>query len=108
MIPFKVKVEKTEANKKVKINSRYGAGYVARIQAVFYSSNNPSFFLKLFDADGDQFMFQIPGQGIPRPTTPEIPVTVKLPLQYVDIGTGEHNFTIFGEVYKATGVETNL
>lgn len=108
MIPFKIKVEKTEANKMTEVKSTYGAGYVARIQAVFYSSNNPSLFLKLFDADGDQFMFSIPGQGIPRPTTPEIPVTVKLPLRYVDIGPGENTFTVFGEVYKATNLESNL
>ena len=107
MRTFKIKF-KTVPNALTKIEYPVSRGYFVKVQAVFYNTNNPSNYLKLYDKDSDQFMFQIPGQGIPNPTTPEIPVSVALPLYYLDIGKGGHEVTIFGELHKQEKFDSGM
>jgi hypothetical protein len=73
-----------------------------RVQAIFFNDTNPERKLRLFDADGDEFMFPIPGQIEPRIATPEISVLVQLPLQYLDEDPiGGHEVIIFGEYHES-------
>lgn len=67
------------------------------IQAVYYSSENPSKHLCLYDGDGDMFMYPIPGQIENKIVTPEIPITVKLPIRYLD-QDGENEIIVFGQL----------
>ena len=108
MIPYKVKVEKTELLVRTELKSRYGLGYALTLQAIYYSSTNPTRFIHILDADGDGFLFPMPGQHSPQTTTPEIPITVKLPLYYFD-EAGDCELILWGEVEKIqTILETNL
>ncbi len=106
MIPFKVKIDKTVSQQRVEIKTRYGKGFALRLQAFRYDSTNPGLFLHLLDADGDEFMFPIPGQGTPKASTLEIPLTLSLPLFYYD--DGEHELILWGEVEKIEKFETNF
>lgn len=111
MIPFKAKVEKTgiaKGGEMLEIKGNVGKGYALKLQALFYSSSNPGHFLHLLDADGDEFMFPIPGQGQPKAINPAIPITVKLPLKYVDISQGDNQIIIWGEAEKITNVESGM
>lgn len=67
-----------------------------RVQAVFYSSTNPSQNVMLYDRDGDCFMFPIPGQLDKKVISLEVPVTVALPIYYLD-QIGECELIVFGE-----------
>jgi hypothetical protein len=96
---YKAKIEKTVFDDMTKIENKYDVGYALKVQAVFFGSTNPSATLSLYDADGDEFMFSIPGQAIPRVTTPEIPISVKLPIHYTD-SEGNNKLMVFGEVYQ--------
>ncbi len=108
MIPYKARVNKSVPGQMTTIKGNVGKGYCVTVQAVYYSSTNPGNFLHLYDADGDEFMFALPGQGNAKVATPEIPVTVKLPLKYVDVSIGEHQIKIFGEAHKISKVDSNL
>ncbi len=102
---YKVKVNKTVGGSRVvELKSRYGSNYFVTVQAVYYGCTNPSSYLHLFDGDGDEFMFAIPGQAIPNTTTPEIPVTVRLPISYSD-DIGGNELVIWGTVEKEDPVE---
>lgn len=97
---YKVKVEKTETGKLEEVRCEYGEGWCVNLQSIFYSEKSPQHYLHLFDADGDEFMFSIPGQARPTVVTPdEVPVTVKLPLYYLDTGGG-NELILWGEVYR--------
>lgn len=67
-----------------------------RVQAVFYSSTNPSQSVMLYDRDGDCFVFPIPGQLDKKVISLETPVTVSLPVYYLD-QVGECELIVFGE-----------
>lgn len=94
---YKVKVEKTVQNQPTELKHMYGAGYCINVQAVSYGSKNPQSMLHLLDAGGDEFMFKIPGQASTNPTTPELPITVRLPLSYVDT-EGQNELIVWGTV----------
>lgn len=94
---YKVKVEKTVQGQPTELKHMYGAGYCVTIQAVRYGSDNPQSELYLYDAGGDEFMFKIPGQASRNTTTPEIPVTVRLPLSYLD-SEGQNELIVWGTV----------
>ena len=99
MKPYKARIEETVFNEKTKIPG-LGAGYCVTIQSIFYDNRNPSDYVYLFDADGDGFISKIPGQGADnvRPGPISVtPVTVKLPLSYLDTA-GECQLIIWGEV----------
>lgn len=108
MILFKAKVQDTVPGKPTQIKGNVGKGYGVRIEAVYYSSINPGNFLHLYDADGDEFMFPIPGQGIQKTISPAIPITVKLPLSYADISQGGYEIKIWGVAEKIAQIETNI
>lgn len=95
MQAFKVSVKETEHNKLVKFASQ-GRGSV-RIQAVFYSGRNPSQNLYLYDGDNDLCSIPIPGQ-LDRKVIPLDPVTVKLPLSYIDTDDQGNEVVVFGEM----------
>jgi hypothetical protein len=107
MKPFKVKIKKSIGNRKVEIKSNFGSNYCVTIQSVFYDCTNPSSYLRLLDSDGDMFMFKVPGQAEPNPTTPEVPVTVRLPIYYVD-SLGDNEITIWGVVNKIDRTESGF
>lgn len=67
-----------------------------RLQAVFYSSENPTQNLYLYDAEGDMVTFPIPGQ-LDKKVIPLDPVTVKLPLYYIDEAAPGNQIIVFGE-----------
>lgn len=97
MRAFKVKTKSSIGNKMTVFGGQPKQGSV-RIQAVYYSSKNPSAHLCLYDADGDMFMFPVPGQLDDKVVTPELPVTVTLPLYYLDQDVdGENEVIVFGE-----------
>lgn len=76
-------------------------GWAMTVQAVLYTNTAPNQKLHLFDADGDEFMFPIPGQMEEKIVTPEIAVTVKLPLSYYDEDAdGGHQLKVIGYVEK--------
>lgn len=82
------------------VNRRIAGSSPARpatIQAVFYSGKNPSQHLCLYDADGDMFMYPIPGQLENKVVTLETPTTIKLPLRYLD-QDGENEIIVFGKL----------
>jgi hypothetical protein len=76
-----------------------GEGYCVTIQAVRYGNKSPQMYMHLYDAGGDEFMFPIPGQDLPKTTTPEIPVTVRLPLSYYDEDGGQE-LIVWGEAHE--------
>lgn len=96
MKAFKVKTEKSEAQKMMSFAGQI-KGKSARIQAVYYSSASPSQHLMLYDADGDCFMFPVPGQVDKKVINLESPVTVQLPIHYWD-EKGEEEIIVFGEM----------
>lgn len=69
-----------------------------RIQAVYYSSTNPSRNLYLYDGDGDMCMFPLPGQDIGKVNILPSPITVKLPLHYIDEEGEGSEIIVFGEL----------
>lgn len=95
MIPLKHKITGTKINQKQIITNSY-PGYSYTIQAVFYSSNNPSSHLHIFDADGDECIFPLPGDLTPKALSVQ-PITIKLPLSILDETSG-NQVTIFGVV----------
>ena len=95
MKAYKVKTKKSEADKITAFEGQAKVGSV-RVQAVFYSSHSPAHELMLYDKDGDCFTFPIPGQVTRKVITFEHPVTVALPLYYVD-PEGENEIIVFGE-----------
>ncbi len=108
MILFKAKANETTPGVKTQLKGNVGKGYGVRIEAIYYSSINPGNFLHLLDADGDEFMFAIPGQGIQKTISPAIPVTVKLPLSYLDISQGGYEIIIWGVAEKVTAIEASI
>ena len=70
----------------------------ATIQAIFYSSDNPSRSLYLYDRDGDMISFPLPGQ-LEKKATAIQPVTVSLPLFFMDEDGGSGNqIIVFGQM----------
>lgn len=67
-----------------------------RLQAVFYSSQNPVQKLYIYDSDGDMVTFPVPGQA-ERKVISLDPVTVKLPLYYIDEAGPGNEIILFGE-----------
>ncbi len=108
MLLYKAKVEKSEQGEIKKLEGNYGTGYGLRVQAVLYSSSNPGNFLHLYDADGDEFLFPISGQGNPKVLLIDAPIAVKLPLSYLDISLGENEIKVWGEVERLSSIETSL
>lgn len=96
---YKVHIRGTKIGELTRIENKYGEGYCVAVQAVHYSSTSPNDVLKLFDGDKNQFMFELSGGSTPNPTTPEIEITVKLPLYYMD-SAGDKDIVIWGVVYK--------
>lgn len=94
---YKVKVDKTVQGQPTELKHMYGTGYAVTVQAVRYGSQSPQAQLELMDAGGDTFMFDIPGQGTPKTTTPEIPVAVRLPLYYMDT-EGQNELIVWGTI----------
>ena len=74
-----------------------GMGSV-RVQAVYYSSKNPSRHLLLYDGDGDLFLFPVPGQETEKVIPLDCPITVKLPLHYIDEDAPDNEVIVFGEI----------
>ena len=70
----------------------------ARIQAIYYSSKNPSRHLLLYDGDGDMFLFPVPGQETEKVIPLDCEITVKLPLQYIDQDGPGNDIIVFGEM----------
>lgn len=103
MIPFKAKVIKSESGNRFILKGNVDRGFALKVEAVYYSNSNPSQHLRLFDADGDQFMFPVPGQARANTTSPELPVTVKLPISYEDEGEG-NQVVVWGEAEKLSKV----
>jgi hypothetical protein len=101
---YKVKVKRTIGGRPVELKSKYGSNHFATIQAVHYNCTNPASYLRLLDGDGDEFMFRIPGQAEPNPTTPEVPVTVRLPISYID-DIGGNEIILWGRVEKGDPLE---
>jgi hypothetical protein len=100
MIPFKARITETTPGEVMTFKGNVPSSWAVTVQAVFYSSNNPGNFLHLYDGDGDEFMFAIPGQGQPRVATPEVQITVKLPIRCRDISQGSHEVIIWGRAEK--------
>ena len=98
MRPYKVKVEKTIQGKLTELIHPLRGGYCVKVQAFFYGGTNPNAKLHLYDAGGDEFTFPIPGQARPTATSPEISVTVRLPLSYLD-EEGDNKLIVWGEIY---------
>lgn len=78
MKPHKIKLETTGKD----LSTGY-EGYAFTIQAIYYSSNDPSKFLRIYDNDGDEVIYPIPGALDPK-TVPVGNITVALPLVIVD------------------------
>lgn len=108
MLLYKAKIEKSEAGDIHKIEGNYGTGYGLKLQAVFYSSSNPGNFLHFYDADGDEFLYPISGQGNPKVVLIDAPISVKLPISYLDISLGENEIKVWGEVERLSPIETSL
>lgn len=97
---YKVKITSTPANEVTKVNVALKG--LVTVNAIYYSSQNPSSYLHLLDADKDEFMFPVPGTqpvegGAVKPTTLNYPTTVRLPLYIVD-ETGNNDVIIWGVV----------
>ena len=103
MRAYKSKVEKTKFGEIGELPSNFPTGYCVSVQSVYYSSKNPSEVLTLLDAQGDSFMRSLPGQGTdtgtPNPYVLDTPVTVQLPIKYVDTGD-ENAVIVWGEAYR--------
>lgn len=95
MNAFKAKEESSKAGVMTRFPNQPAFGSV-KIQSVFYSSENPSQTLFLYDKDGDLFLFPVPGQIAPSPIGLEAPVTVNLPIHYLD-PVGGNEIILFGE-----------
>lgn len=96
MQPHKLKIANTQQG--VLMNTKDYLGYAFRIQAVYYSSSNPSSHIYLYDKDEDAITFPIPGQMEPKLV--DVPnIGVKLPIKVLD-ETGDNSVVIYGEVYK--------
>jgi hypothetical protein len=93
---FKGKVEKTVAEQ-LTLLGEPNAGSAIEIQSVYFQCNNPNAYVLLFDADGDQVLYPMPGQVDPKPILLDSPITVKAPLYYVDT-RGENGLIVFGKV----------
>jgi len=96
MIPYKAKT-KTVQGVLTSLEPRY-SGLVITIQALRYSSTNPSAKCHIFDADGDEVMTPLVGATDVQVSTPR-PITVKAPLKYLD-EEGGNDLTIFGYASK--------
>lgn len=97
MRAYKAKTDNTAYQERAFLNSDFNEGY-ADIQAVHYSSMSPQQFLHLYDADGDPFVTPIPGHRKGEVEYLSTPVTVKLPLEYMDT-EGNNKVTVFGMLH---------
>lgn len=100
MQAFKVKTKSkpvTEENPMNKFDEGPQDG-VARLQAIYYSSRNLSQRLIIYDGDGDFCLYPIPGQESEKVIPLAIPITVKLPLYYIDEAGENNDIIIFGEL----------
>lgn len=95
MRPHKIKFTDTTGKPQ---KSKGFEGMAFRIQAISYTSNNPSHHVTVFDKDGDECMYPIPGQLIPK-IVPVEHVSVILPITIVDEGL-HNDVIIFGEKYR--------
>lgn len=101
---YKAKVEESVGGEKIKIEYPahkypYVDGIKVRVQAVFYNSTRLDKYLKLMDKDGDQFMNDVPGMENPHSVSPEHPVTIALPMYYMDEDLeGGNEIIIWGEM----------
>jgi len=98
MIPLKHKVKQTELDKVIKIPNSY-IGHAYTIQGVYYSSTSPASKLHIYDGDGDECYYAVPGQENPHVLL-STPITVKLPLSILD-ETAPNSVTIYGYVEKS-------
>ena len=99
---YKVKIEKSEGGKWIRIFYPNYAGVAAKIYAVFYSNKAPQEHLRLRDADGDEFMSPLPGQALETAGIYNFdsPTPVKLPISYFDEDIdGGNKIVIWGEIF---------
>lgn len=97
MTPHKYKVEKTvQAPEVTTLKGFEGSAF--RIQAVYYSSENPSSHLYIYDKDGDPVTYPITGEMHPHLLDVKT-ISAKLPLRILD-ETGGNSVIIYGEVYR--------
>lgn len=97
MTPHKFKVESTVQNQVMTLKGY--EGNCVKLQAVLYSSDNPSSHLYIYDKDNDLVSFPIPGQGMGPQLVELYPVDCKLPLRILD-ETGNNEVIIYGTVYR--------
>lgn len=99
MQAFKAKVKTIQASDENPMlrfpNEQIGS---VRVQAVYYSAKNPSRHLLLYDGDGDLFLFPVPGQETEKVIPLDCPITVKLPLHYIDEDAPDNEVIVFGEI----------
>jgi hypothetical protein len=100
MKAHKFKIEKTSfvTHQMVKIDTAY-VGHAFTIQGVYYSSPDPNSRLHLYDFDKDECFFAIPGQINPHLISPDVAITITLPLYYMDETSG-NKFIIFGTIER--------
>lgn len=85
MKPIKLKAENTLAGKPIQFREYPGKAFT--LQAVQYSSTDPSSHVQIFDKDGDPVSFPIPGDIEPKLITLDA-VTVQLPITVIDETSG--------------------
>ena len=98
MQPHKLKVENTPIGQPVQFRGYEGSAFT--LQTVYYSSEDPSKYVTIYDSDGDVVSFPMPGQIDPKPITVG-PVTVKLPISIID-EAGNNEVIIRGTLTKST------
>lgn len=98
MRPYKAKSTASVGGQKLIFKDQTDSMGAVRIQAIYYDNTNLDQHVRIYDGDGDECMFPMPGQEVPRVISLESPVTVKLPLAYLDEDpNGDHAIIIFGE-----------
>lgn len=112
---YKIKIPtvKTVENELTKIEHHLRG--LVTIRAIHWSCENPNRALHLYDADGDEFIYPIPGQQPPdshieivsKVTVLDTPLTVELPLSYVD-EEGECELKIWGTVERPEKIDSGF
>lgn len=107
MKTYKAKLQTVGGIKK-QITGNFIVGTIT-IQAVFYSSINPARKIHLYDKDGDEFIFPIPGQADPKVTTPELPITIDLPISYMDEDiNGANTLIVWGKIESDVRIKSSF
>jgi hypothetical protein len=96
MTPHKFKVPSTKLGQVTTIKGYEGNS--VRLQAILYSSENPSSHVYIYDKDNDLVAHPVPGQ-MEAKLMELPPIDCKLPLKILD-ETGGNSVTIYGIVYR--------